>query len=92
MLTALRAHPAPYLPGSKAVAKRLFAAGMFRTIGEGAQQRYALSTQGVDHAARLGAQRVIDSVNEAAQKRAGPGTPAGAAPKNWPFPVSGHQW
>ena len=90
LLNALRAHPARYLTGSTGVAARLCAAGLLRKAGEGASPSYVLSTQGLDQATRLTAQRLIDSVNDLSAKKAAQG-PA-ATPKNWPFPVSGHQW
>jgi hypothetical protein len=90
LLNALRAHPAHYLSRSTGVATRLCAAGLLLKAGEGAPPSYVLSRQGLDQATRLTAQRLIDSVNDVAAKKAAQG-PA-AAPKNWPFPVSGHQW
>lgn len=68
LLTALRAHPAAYRPSKHGVASRLCAAGMLELVQE-TPPLYRLTSTGVDHGARLSAQRVIDAVNAAPRRR-----------------------
>ena len=68
LLTALRAHPAAYQPTKHGVALRLCAAGMLQLVQED-PPLYRLTPTGVDHGARLSAQRVIDAVNAAPRRR-----------------------
>lgn len=90
---ALRQHPGIYRPARKAVATRLTGMGLFEITGDG----FKLTKEGLDLAVRVGAQRIIDRVNEARPaaavavrptSRQGPAGP----PTHWPFPVSGHDW
>jgi hypothetical protein len=91
---ALRQHPALYLPARKGVATRIAGLGLFEISGEG----FRLTKEGLDLAARLGAQRIIDRVNDArAPAAAAPPRPTpldgpGVPPTNWPFPCSAHAW
>lgn len=89
---ALSKHPRPYQPARKAVAARMAAMGLLEPTDGG----FRLTPAGLDAAARQGAQRIIERVNEARATAALPGRAAGAgpgaAPANWPFPVSGHAW
>jgi len=90
---ALSQHPGIYTPARKAVATRIAGMGLFEISGDG----FKLTKEGLDLAARVGAQRIIDRVNETrpataeAPRAASPQRPPGA-PDDWPFPVSGHAW
>jgi len=90
---ALRQHPSLYAPPRKAVANRIAGMGLFEISGKG----YKLTQEGLDLAARIGAQRIIDRVNDARQPAAAasiasPSPAPGAPPANWPFPISAHAW
>lgn len=106
LIEALRVHPAPLRQPNARVATALVSAGAFRPAATDAEPSFALTPQGLDVAARLSAQSVIDAVNA---RRAGgtrqaskPGatpSPANPAPDrlsgkpaDWPFPESGHAW
>jgi hypothetical protein len=107
LLRALSSHPAPVRDASPRVATALRAAGLLAPHGSPQPATYVLTAAGLDAAARLSAQAVIDAVNarrassdgakESSPRDRGAGgdtpsqRPAGA-PANWPFPVSGHAW
>lgn len=67
--------------------------GLLEISGDG----FKLTKEGLDLAARVGAQRIIDRVNDARLPapqtlRVSPPEVPGGRPANWPFPVSAHAW
>lgn len=107
LLRALSSHPAPVRDANPRVATPLRAAGLLAPHGSPQPATYVLTPAGLDAAARLSAQAVIDAVNarKAASARtkvvspteppAGGDSPskrAPGAPADWPFPVSAHAW
>lgn len=108
LLRALSSHPAPIRDANPRVATALRAAGLLSPQDALNPPGYVLTAAGLDAAARLSAQAVIDAVNarrasssdrrqEAALAERGAvgGAPAkrpASAPADWPFPVSGHAW
>jgi hypothetical protein len=105
VIEALLSHPTPLRLPAARVAAALVAAGVFRR-GAGVEPSFSLTPRGLDVAARLSAQSVIDAVNarraagvRAATRRA-PMPPdahtgserVSSKPADWPFPVSGHAW
>ena len=103
LIEALRSHPEPLHQPDARVAAALVSAGAFRQARTGRESAFALTPHGLDVAARLTAQTVIDAVNtrraggtlQGAKSGASPdsanGRPAGK-PSDWPFPVSAHAW
>lgn len=105
VIEALRSHPTPLRQPTARVAAALVAAGVFHRAA-GGQSSFSLTPKGLDVAARLSAQSVIDAVN--ARRAAGardatrrapmpPDAHTGSErvsgkPADWPFPVSGHAW
>jgi hypothetical protein len=69
LLDALRVHPAAHRPRARAVARRLVAAGLFKAEPSKSDSDFALTAEGMDQAARLSAQRVIDAVNSGRAER-----------------------
>jgi hypothetical protein len=103
LIEALRYHPQPLQQPDARVAAALVSAGAFRQAGTDGESSFALTPQGLDMAARLTAQTVIDAVNtrraggalQEARPSASPGGPtsrAGGKPSEWPFPFSAHAW
>lgn len=96
---ALRVHPTVLRQPNARVAAALVSAGVFRQASTDVESAFALTPEGLDVAARLGAQRVIDAVNtrragDAGRQGAPPpkaSSPSGK-PADWPFPESGHAW
>lgn len=94
MMDVLRQHPRPFITPKGAVAQRLVATDMLAARHDG----YVLTRAGLDVAARLSAQRVIDAVHEKRSARAAnptptsPGARADGAPAGWPFQTSAHDW
>lgn len=103
LIEALRSHPQPLQQPDARVAAALVSAGAFRKAGTDVESSFALTPHGLDMAARLTAQTVIDAVNtrraggtrQGAKSGPSPdsanGRPAGK-PSDWPFPVSAHAW
>ncbi len=89
LLAVMRIHPAAYQPRAAAVPKRLGALGLLRQLGH--QGGFAMTRSGLDHAARVSAQRIIDAVN-ATPKAERAQTREDGAPHSWPFPVSAYPW
>lgn len=92
LLCALRRHPASYEPPRKAASERLAKLGLFERASKGG---YRLSEGGLDAAARLQAQAIIDQANATKlARRAAAGHSDGATepPPDWPFPISAHRW
>lgn len=99
LVEALRAHPAKLATANRRVAAALESAGL---LGRDS----TLTPAGIDIAARLSAQNVIDAVN--ARKNAtvtrlhapgqesapapGASTRHSSKPPDWPFPESAHGW
>lgn len=81
LVEALRAHPTPLRNPNPRVAAALVSAGVFRRAGSDAEASFALTPLGIDIAARLSAQSVIDAVNT---RRAGGNTAGGEARRNTP--------
>ncbi len=94
LVDVLRQHPRPFCPRQRVIAQRLVAAEMLAVLDDG----YVLTGTGLDVAARLSAQRVIDAVHE--KRRATALTPTSTspsvrldgAPDGWPFHTSAHDW
>ncbi len=63
LLTVLRVHPAFYRSAKYQLADRLCVAGMLWQTQRPPNAAYQLTPAGVDVAARLSAQQVIDAVN-----------------------------
>lgn len=102
LLEALRVHPTVLQQPNARVAAALVSAGVMRQASTDVESAFALTPEGLDVAARLSAQRVIDAVNtrraggarEAGRQGAPPpnaNSPSGK-PADWPFPHSGHAW
>ena len=99
LIEALRSHPEPLQQPDARVAAALVSAGAFRQARTGRESAFALTPYGLDVAARLTAQTVIDAVNtrraggtrQGAKSGASRGGAAGK-PSDWPFPVSAHAW
>lgn len=102
VIEALRSHPTPLRQPSARVSAALVAGGLFQRAAEG-EPSFSLTPHGLDVAARLSAQSVIDAVN--ARRAAGARTaggqqlapspnrdPPSGKPADWPFPHSGHAW
>lgn len=100
LVEALRAHPAKLATANRRVAAALESAGLLGRDG-------TLTPAGMDMAARMSAQKVIDAVN--ARKNAtatrlhhatgqetapapGASTRHSSKPRDWPFPESAHAW
>jgi hypothetical protein len=103
LIEALRSHPQPIQQPNARVAAVLVSAGAFRQAGTEGDSSFALTPQGLDFAARLTAQTVIDEVNARRAGGALQGAKSGASasssnsrpggkPSDWPFPVSAHAW
>lgn len=90
LLAAMRVHPAAYQPKPVAVPKRLCELGILRQLGH--HGGFVMTRVGLDHVARVSAQRIIDAVNAAPTKVEQPPVRADGAPQNWPFPVSCFPW
>jgi hypothetical protein len=91
LLGALRQHPAPYEPARKTVATRLTNLGLLEVAsGNG----FRLSAAGLDAAARLQAQAIIDETNATKLERRAAAVQSGVKgpPPGWPFPISAHRW
>lgn len=91
LLDAIRVHPQAYPAGSARVLARLVDLGLAQRVDGG----HRLTPAGVDLAAKLGAQRVIDEVAARRTRMRMQSPPAVAPtgpPPGWPFPVSGHRW
>jgi len=63
LLAALRVHPGLYRPSTTRVAARLCTHGVLQHAADEPEPAYRLTPVGMDQAARLSAQRVIDAVN-----------------------------
>jgi hypothetical protein len=81
LVEALRAHPTPLRNPTPRVAAALVSAGVFRRAGSDAEASFALTPSGIDIAARLSAQSMIDAVNA---RRADDTRQAGEARRNTP--------
>ena len=104
LLRALSSHPTPVQDANPRVATPLRAAGLLAPHGSPQPATYVLTAAGLDAAARLSAQAVIEAVNArqaaARTKVVSPTEPAAGgdspskrapgAPADWPFPVSAH--